>query len=763
MSIQYTGVQIPVGIQPTNPRPVDTWSGPFYGTTVANACAVALSSVPAAIRFQSMEVRLIANGVGYKYWFKDGIGDNNLVDFAVQGATGIGLIGATGVQGNQGATGATGSQGNIGATGIQGNVGATGATGPQGNIGATGIQGDQGVTGATGSQGNIGATGATGPQGNIGATGVQGNIGATGATGSQGNIGATGVTGNIGATGAQGNIGATGVQGNIGATGATGAQGNIGATGVQGNTGATGVTGNIGATGAQGNIGATGAQGNIGATGATGVTGNIGATGAQGNIGATGAQGNIGATGAQGNIGATGATGVQGNIGATGATGAQGNIGATGATGIQGNVGATGATGVQGNVGATGATGARGATGPDFVYPYDLFVSLPGTKTFGRYVDGDVIPATGKTPAQVIEMAIAQPINPLVQLTPTPTTINFNTTAVSVTLTFNYTILSLNASPSAGTLEFKRSNQTTWITLSNGVVTPGTFIHNFTDTQFNTNNLNYRYIFTDSAGASAVQTANTNIIPYAAPTGVITLSANIESPETATLRERGNTPTIMFGSVTRNSPNVRMTQYRIQSQVNQGSWTTLSTVNLQSGGSFSIPNFYHDSGAYTASSIGYRIEVDDIFQNNNVIFNTSTNFVNLRNLIFFGSSSTAPTNSSSVRALTGRGFAPFDEPGISGLQNPFILSTGNVNRHFTAALPAITPSLNSFTITQVLDEDALFANITNQYVYTIINIANKNTGTLQPYRVYTNTIAGPYTDFPTHKHSITRTTTTSLT
>jgi hypothetical protein len=50
MSIQTPGLQIPYGIQPTNPLPVETWSGPFYGTTVTNACAVALSSIPQAVR-----------------------------------------------------------------------------------------------------------------------------------------------------------------------------------------------------------------------------------------------------------------------------------------------------------------------------------------------------------------------------------------------------------------------------------------------------------------------------------------------------------------------------------------------------------------------------------------------------------------------------------------------------------------------------------------------------------------------------------------
>jgi len=207
MSIPVAGVQISKGIQPVQPLPVDTWSGPFYGTTVVGACAVALSSIPSSVRYQSMEVRLIANGQSYKYWFKDGIQNNNLIDLAITGSTGFtGATGATGITGNIGTTGATGTQGNPGATGVTGNIGATGITGNIGSTGATGIQGNIGSTGASGVTGNIGSTGATGIQGNVGATGatgIQGNIGSTGATGAASTVpGPTGATGVQGATGA---------------------------------------------------------------------------------------------------------------------------------------------------------------------------------------------------------------------------------------------------------------------------------------------------------------------------------------------------------------------------------------------------------------------------------------------------------------------------------------------------------------------------------------------------------------------------------
>jgi hypothetical protein len=801
MAINNPGLEIPFGIQPTNPLPVDTWSGPFYGTTVANACAVALSSIPLAVRYQSMEVRLIANGQSYKYWFKDGVGNDKLVDLSILGATGftgstgatgfiggtgatgfIGGTGATGFIGGTGATGASGIQGLRGATGasgLQGLQGSTGASGLQGATGASGIQGLTGATGASGIQGLQGSTGASGIQGATGASGIQGLQGATGASGIQGlqgTTGASGIQGLQGTTGAsgiqglRGATGASGVQGLQGATGASGIQGLTGATGSSGIQGLTGATGSSGIQGLQGTTGASGIQGLQGATGASGIQGFTGATGAsgiqglQGATGASGIQGLTGATGSsgiQGLQGATGASGLQGLQGSTGASGIQGLRGATGASGIQGLQGATGASGLQGLQGATGASGLQGlqgatgtsgpigpsgATGPDFVYANDLFVSLPGTKTFGRYVNGDVIPATGKTPAQVIEMAIVEAINPTVNLTPNPTSLAFNTTAVNIILSYSFTILSLNASPSSAILEFKRANQSTWTTLSTGLTsTPGTFNHTFTDTPFNTQALNYRYIVTDTVGGSTTQTANTTIQNYSAPTGTLTLSGSVFTPETNVLREKGNIQTMMFGNINRNSVNVPITAYRIQSSVNDGDWSTFFTNTNVGPGSFSIPNFYNNpTGSSLAGKIAYRVLVDDIFQSNTQIFNTNNNTINFRNLIFYSVLGTPPTNSTQVRSLTGRGFAPI---GTGNLENPFILNTGRIATNFTVAMPV--PQ----TITLVEDLEVSNANITSQYVNNPFNV-NDAFGYPTPYNVYTMTIAGPYSE--NHRHRITR-------
>ena len=81
------GLQIPFGIQPVQAVPVDSWSGPYTGADLATAIAAANSAIPSGIRFQSMEVRLVVGGTSYKYWYKNGTTDSDLVEFSGGGSS----------------------------------------------------------------------------------------------------------------------------------------------------------------------------------------------------------------------------------------------------------------------------------------------------------------------------------------------------------------------------------------------------------------------------------------------------------------------------------------------------------------------------------------------------------------------------------------------------------------------------------------------------------------------------------------------------
>lgn len=86
------GLQLPFGVQPVNPVPVDAWSGPYVAETAQEAIDAANAAITPAIRFQSMEVRLIIKGVSHKYWYRNGVADTDLVPFTASGTGSSGYL-----------------------------------------------------------------------------------------------------------------------------------------------------------------------------------------------------------------------------------------------------------------------------------------------------------------------------------------------------------------------------------------------------------------------------------------------------------------------------------------------------------------------------------------------------------------------------------------------------------------------------------------------------------------------------------------------
>lgn len=377
-----------------------------------------------------------------------------------------------------------------------------------------------------------------------------------------------------------------------------------------------------------------------------------------------------------------------------------------------------------------------------FTFEDDLQVSLSGGRSFGRYATGTTIPATGKTPAEVIQMAIAEPINPTVTLT-SATSVAFNQTAISNVLNFSHVINTLGGSVSTASLQWRRGGVGAWSELSNSLTGSGTYTHTLTDTAYNTAAFNYQYAVTDSAGATA--TATLNIIPaaYAAPTISLNVVGNaLRAFETNTKREVGNISSNISGTVTRNSVNVDLVTYSIQYRVNgAGSWIDLATDVAIGPGTTPITLLTHnDAGLKTSTSIAYRVKVVDAYQASisSAVY-SSTTTVNHLKLIFYGPTASDPTASADVRALP---TLVFTDTG-----NPITLNTGTTHRRFSFAVPTGT------SITEVLDLDALNANITNNYILSTFNVEDF-AGTASSYRVYTMTNAIAYSD--NHRHRITR-------
>jgi hypothetical protein len=372
-----------------------------------------------------------------------------------------------------------------------------------------------------------------------------------------------------------------------------------------------------------------------------------------------------------------------------------------------------------------------------YKFEEDLTVSLGGGRSFGRYASGETIPAIGKTPAEIIQMAIAEPIDPTVSLS-TPTTIGFNQTSISNVLNFSHIINTLGGAVSTATLQWRRGNTGSYEVLSNSLDSTGSFTHTLTDTTFNTASFSYQYVVTDSAGATS--TASLTITPsaYIAPSISFSLASQAaSSPETNIKREKGNVATVITGTITRNTSRVNLASYSIQRQINgSGSWVDVATNVSIGPGTTAITQITHnDSSLETSNSISYRVVVVDDY----ISTTSSSQTVSFLNLIFYGPASSVPSDSSSVRSLGTRVF--------TDASNPFTLSTGSTERNFSVALPP------GKTITQVIDLDALNANITSNYVSGTISVEDGG-GNGTNYNVYTMTNAIPYDS--NHRHQVTR-------
>lgn len=372
----------------------------------------------------------------------------------------------------------------------------------------------------------------------------------------------------------------------------------------------------------------------------------------------------------------------------------------------------------------------------------DLIVSISSGKTFGKYLNGDTIPASGKTSNQVIEMAIRENLSVTTSLT-SLSTVGFNQTGISNVLNFSYQINTLGAIASSGLLQFRRGGVGSWVNINSGTGTPGSYTHSLTDSNYNTSGFNYRYIVYDSAGASGSSSLTITPSAYSSPSASLSIAGiDLVSPESNSKREKGHVNSTIGGNIGRNSANVNLVSYQWQYQLNNaGSWIDIGSPVSIGPGSASITSTGHsDPSLVAADYLSYRVKIIDDYQaylSSQVYSSSST--VNFLNLIFYGPTSSAPATSSAVRNLPSRIFTDGS--------NPFTLNTATTEKIFSAAMPS------TLSISEVLDLDALNANITANYANSTISVADY-TGTSSTYNVYTMTNAIPYTS--NHRHQITR-------
>lgn len=283
----------------------------------------------------------------------------------------------------------------------------------------------------------------------------------------------------------------------------------------------------------------------------------------------------------------------------------------------------------------------------EYMFTSDILVSLSSGKSFGRYVNGDTIPASGKTPSEVILLSVIEPITPTLGLTSVGNSVEFGAETKTVNLSISRTVNSLDATIASVLLEYSRGGGS-WITLTTNTGSTS-YIHTIDDSldRFNTGLLTYRYTLVDSTGASGSTTHTVTPQAYSSPSISITYSANTLSYETLTLREVGNVLTRITGSATSNRSNVNITGYIISRSTNGGAYENIHEVADLNATNITINSFEDTGTTSNATSVRYRVTVTDEYTTTN----SSINNITFRYASYFGYSTDKPLNAAQILSL----------------------------------------------------------------------------------------------------------------
>ena len=270
----------------------------------------------------------------------------------------------------------------------------------------------------------------------------------------------------------------------------------------------------------------------------------------------------------------------------------------------------------------------------------DFTVYLTNPKTFGKYASGQVVPANGLTARQVILDAAIEAIAPTLTLT-SPTSIPFNTTSISNVLNFIKVINLPGVSTATVSLEWRRNNTGAWTVLStNTGIT--TYTHSMTDSAYNSQVFNYRYIVTDNVGGTATATLNLTPIAYVAPT--VSFTGNLT-------RELGNvniTTTQLTGTITRQSSLVLLTNYQLQRSIDGGAYSNFGSTVSISGSSANI-DVVDATVPLNSVSVAYRVIVTDGMGAGSALGGRTISFVHQR---FVGYSANTSLTLAQILALS---------------------------------------------------------------------------------------------------------------
>jgi hypothetical protein len=288
--------------------------------------------------------------------------------------------------------------------------------------------------------------------------------------------------------------------------------------------------------------------------------------------------------------------------------------------------------------------------GEVFKFTEDIVVSIEAGKTFGRYENGDTIPASGKTPNEVILLATQEPITPTVSLTPTGTNVAYGESGKTVSVAYSYDILSLGASLDSFRLEWRRNlapdagTSNAWEDLIASTSTPPSspFIHNIDDSnnRFATTSIEYRLTVVDSLGATGTTTQTQAMQTAGTASGTVTVTSTITSSTTLNREKADTGTTITTSTITASRTLNKIVSYQVQRQVNVGSWTNVGGLETITPTTSLTITPIDDFVAETANNVKYRIifNLEDTFT-----YTLQSNLITFTYPYFWGFSATQPT------------------------------------------------------------------------------------------------------------------------
>ena len=377
----------------------------------------------------------------------------------------------------------------------------------------------------------------------------------------------------------------------------------------------------------------------------------------------------------------------------------------------------------------------------------DILVSIEEGKTFGRYENGQLIPASGKTPSEVILMAVQEPINPEVSITfnSSGSDVRFGQGNKVINLNIEYEIKSLGAESTTAVLEWRRGTSGSWTELTDANIDvgvtgfTGTYTHTIDDSgdRFDTTVAEYRLVVTDSQAATNLDDIDfpggtaeggsnggfrKTMQGYQAPSinrTVIaqTIDTNFETQGgNSSGRAKGNVNSDISGSASSNRDLVAITDWFIERSVNNtSSWVTVASGTGLDVQSVSIPSTPDTGAASDANTIYYRIRIVDEFDGGN-----SSNFtITLRFPSYWGYSTQTSLTAAEVTAL--------GNPSSVGSNTSATRNLGNVNvptgNYLYYAYPSnlaeittvIQDGNTSFPVAQVFESPTLVNNVETIY------------------------------------------------